>query len=393
MAQLDGVNTEKLQGGLNRLAVSTDDHFALIVGDIPVGAIATAINNAGKGVVITSPYDAEKIGINESFDSNNDLTLYEDVKEFFRLAPEATLYLFNSTVPAEVKSFINQNKEIKGFAQYFEYNLAVPNLISSVTAQQVLVNELALQNRLIDFAVVGPKGLDAFDENLFALNAPNVSVCIACNSNSGVPSLGALLGMIAVRKISENLGSVDIENKPRTKRGTQDYPLTDTLVEKWPVAYLTDGNTTESVDESFLTNLKDNGYIFAATYEGYDGVFFESSYTCVARISDFAFIEYNRVWNKAARIIRATLLPRVKGKVKKEVSTGFIASTTISFWKGLVNKALNQLIASDDISGYEVEISQKQIVNEQNPCIVKARIVADGIVHEFLVQLGLTNSI
>lgn len=393
MAKLEGVNVEKLQGGLNRLATSTDNHVALIVTGIPAGAIATAVNNSGKGVVLTSVFEAEQLGINESFDSNNGLTVYRDIVEFFRLAPEATLYLFNSAVAADVKTFINQNKEIKGVALYFEYDSGEPNLVATINAQQVIINELAAQNRLIDFITVAPIGLDDFSEDLFALSAPNVSVCIACMDDSGVPSLGSFLGMQAVRKISENIGSVDIENKPRGKKGRQDYPLTDDLLDLWPVAYLTDGTTTEESDESVINNLKAKGYIFAASYEGYEGVYFENSYTCVSRISDFAFIEHNRVWNKAARIIRATLLPRVKSKVKKEPTTGYIASTTVSYWISLCNKALEAMIKSDDISGFEVEISQKQIVNDQNPCVVKALVVADGIVHEFTVQLGLTNSI
>lgn len=393
MGQLSGVDVEKLQGGLGRLATGTDNHVALVLGGIPVGDVATAIANSGKGVVITSPYAAEQLGINESFDANNDLKAHEQIVEFFRLAPEATLYLFSSAVKADLKGFLNQNKEIKGYAVNATITALGANLVSTVNAQQEIINEFALENRLIDFCIVGADALDVFTEDLFELEAPNVSVLVASSDASGITATGAYLGMIAVRKINENAGSVDIQKKPLDKRGTVDYTLTDSVLGKWNEAFLSSGVTVDSLDNSVLRDIIAKGFIVAASYEGYPGVFFEDSYTCIDRGSDFAFIENNRTWNKAARIIRATLLPQVKGVVKKDPSTGFIAITTVSNWTQLLNKNLDRMIADDEISGYEVYINPQQIVNSTAPVKVKASIVADGIVHAFEVAVGLTNSI
>lgn len=393
MARLSGVKTEKLQGGLNRLATGTDNHIAIVCGSIPVGAIATAINNAGKGVVITAPYDAEVLGINESFDANNNCKLYEDIVEFFDFAPTATLYLFNSIIKADLKTFINQNKEVKGYGFNVDFNSVAPNVVSAINEQKLIVNEFAAENRLIDFVVIGFDSLDDYSEDLYSLTAPNVSVCVACSDASGIVRVGSALGMLAARKINENLGSVNIENKPLAKRGTQDYPLTDEVKNRWVEAYLPNGETVDSIDKTVLNAIISKGYIVAAAYEGYSGFFFENSYTCIDRESDFAFIENNRTWNKAARIIRATLMPEVKGRVKKDPETGFIASTTVGRWTGLVNKALEKMVVADEISGFDIYINEKQIVTETAPAKVKASIVADGIVHEFEVAVGLTNSI
>src|SRR5690554_2126992 len=97
MAQLEGVHIEKLQGGLQRLAEGTDNHVAYMI-ELPAGDVKTAINNNGKGVVLNSVFDAEQLGINESFDANNSLNLYDQIVEFFRLAPDAALYLFDTIV-------------------------------------------------------------------------------------------------------------------------------------------------------------------------------------------------------------------------------------------------------------------------------------------------------
>lgn len=392
MGQLSGVDVEKLQGGLNRLAVGTDNHFAVILSGIPDGAVATAINNAGKGVAITSVFAAEQLGINESFDANNDLKAHEQISEFFRLAPEATLYIFDSSVKADLMTFIRQNKEIKGFG--LNVSIDTPaNLVIEINRFEVIINEFAAENRLIDCCILGADGLDDYTEDLFALEAPNVSVLVACSDASGVVGVGSFLGMLAVRRINENAGSVDIQNKPLAKRGTEDYPLTDSKLGKWLEAYLSSGVTVESLDTTVLKDIISKGYIVAASYEGYPGVFFEDAYTCVDRGSDFAFIENNRTWNKASRIIRATLLPRVKGVVKKDPETGFIAITTVSNWTQLLNRNLDRMVANDEVSGYEVYINPKQVVNSTEPVKVKASIVADGIVHAFEVAVGLTNSI
>lgn len=392
MAELKGVNVHKLQGGLGRSNGNVDNHVAYIV-TLPATEVATAVNNSGKGVVLTSAYDAEVLGINASYDANNSLNVYDQIVEFFRLAPEAKLYLFNSVVEADLKGFINQNKEIKGYGVNITYNSETPNLLTSINFHQAIVNAFAAENRLIDFVFIGADKLDVFTTNLFEQTAPTVSVFIGCEKADEKVSIGSALGMIAVRNVNENIGSVDIQEKPRAKRGTIDYSLTDATQNRWLTAYLSDGREVSAILNTELNALKAKGYIVVAGYEGYPGQFIENSYTCIERASDFAFIENNRVWNKAARLIRTTLLPKVKGVVKKNPTTGFIATTTVSYWEQLINKALDTMVSDDEISGYEVSINPEQVVSATEPVVVKASVVADGIVHEFDVAIGLTNQI
>lgn len=393
MAQLQGVTTEKLQGGLNRQSENTDSHFAYIVGGIAELDVDAAVNNNNQGVRLNSVYDAEQLGFNESFDSNNTVNFYHEITEFFRFAPQGSLYLFNKITEADITEFLLNNKDVKGYAVEETIDVG-QTLEASIAKHQTIVNALAAQNRLIDTVLVCPESLADFTVDLRGLEAPQLSVLIASSDAVNfLPAWGSVLGMLAVRKISENLGSVDIENKPVDKRGTQDYTLTDSLAERWLNAFLIDGRSVDSLNISEVLDIISKGYIMAASYQGYSGYFFENSHTCIDKSSDFAYIENNRVWNKAARIIRTTLLPRVKSKVKKDPTTGFIASTTVSYWTGLLNKALESMIVEDNISGFEVSINEKQIVNSEAPVKVKAEIVADGIVHSFEVAVGLTNNI
>lgn len=393
MAQLEGVNIEKLQGGLNRTNPEADSHFGYVMTGMASLPEHSAVNNNGNGVKIKSVFEAEALGFNESFDANNNLNYYAQIVEFFRLAPDGVLYLLSATTTADIKAFVLVNTSIKGYAVDFIQDGATSIADADIEAHQTLINELALQNRLIDFAVIGITSGTNPTLDLFTLNCPNVSVSLACEHNDGLTALGSLLGMLAVRKISENLGSVDIESKPLHKRGTTDYPLTDIVLDKWVNAYLPDGTSVKGLNKSELVALTDKGYVLAASYEGYPGFFFNNSYTAIERSSDFAYIENNRVWNKAARLIRQTLLPRVKSKVKKDPTTGYIASTTASYWETLLNNTLNQLVVRNDISGFQISIDKKQVVNSTSPVKIKALIVTQGIVHEFEVAVGLTNNI
>jgi len=393
MAELSGVKIEKLQGGLGRKSPSTDAHLALIIKTTGNAALDAIISNTGKGLALTSLTQAESLGLTSSASANGASPFYEHISEFFRLAPEGTLYLFNDRTVATVVSFLKENKEIKGFAIVDDFGVATQEAIIS-QYQSNVIDVLKTENRLIDFGIIGWNNFNFANAiDLTELTSPQISVLVVGSGTSNFAAVGAFLGMIAVRKVNENAGSVDIQNKPLEKRGATDYTLTDKNKGLWVNPKLTGGATISSLTKAQLLSLESKGYIYAASYEGYPGAFFTNSKTCISQASDYCFIENNRVWNKAARALRIALLPEVKGVVKKNPTTGYIKSTTVSRWTGIANKALEALVANDEISGFENYINPAQVVNSTQPVKIKCTVVMDGIVHEFEVALGLTNSI
>ena len=393
MAELAGVKIEKLQGGLGRKNPSTDSHVALIIKATGNAALDAIISNAGKGLILTSLSQAESLGLTLSASANGASPFYEHISEFFRLAPEGTLYLFNNKTVANLLAFIKENKEIKGFGIVDDFGAATQEA-TIAQYQSGIINVLATENRLIDFGIIGWNNFNVANvSDLTELDAPQISVLVVGSGTSNFAAVGAFLGMLAVGKVNENAGSVDIQNKPLEKRGSSDYTLTDKNKGLWVNPKLTGGATISSLTKAQLTDLENKGYIYAASYEGYPGAFFTNSKTCISQASDYCFIENNRVWNKAARTLRIALLPEVKGVVKKNPTTGFIKSTTISRWTGIGNKALEQMVTNDEISGFDIYINPQQVVNSTQPVKIKASVVMDGIVHEFEVALGLTNSI
>lgn len=407
----EGVKINKLNGGLGGSNDSTDGVVALVVAlagaDLPEGVAHH------KPYQLLQPRDAESLGFNAAFDANKKELVYDTVTEFFRLAPEAVLHLI--TVPvakpsvimasAGLQAALREAKEVKGLG-IIGTTETVALLAPEVDAIQVVVDAFRADHRLIDFVVLAGMGgaaptAVADYPDLRTRKAPNVSVSIAQDpavaaidaAYAKYADMGGVLGMLAVRGVNENLGSVNINRKPSSRRGEADYPLTSPGLGRWLSAALSDGTLVSSLSPADLKALTAKGYIYAGSYEGYDGIFFNSSPTAVEKASDYAYIERNRVWNKAARLIRSTLLPEVKGVVKKDPTTGYIKSTTIARWSGLLNAALERMAAAEEISGFGVYINPKQVLSESSPLVVKASVVSDDIVHEFEVDLGLTKQV
>lgn len=409
MAQLTGVAVNKLDGGLGRRNPSTDNVVALVIA-MSLDGLDLEQNQAKK---ILQVADAERIGVNASYDANNTVLVYHHITEIFRLSPDATVYLIptaqgaiTEAILTDILPTVRANQDIKGLAfNGFDNTISdMPALVELV--QSKFIDKLFSENRYIDFALLEGKGtgatISATDiADLRTKAAPQVSVVIAQDPSianidpayKNYAAVGSALGMLSVRKINENIGSVNIKNKPAGKKGTSDYPLTYSADGLWLDSNLSDGTIAQSLSKTDLKTLTNKGYIYASSYEGYGGIFFSNSPTCVEKKSDYSFIENNRTWNKAGRVIRLTLIPEVKGTVKKDPQTGFIKSTTISRWQGLLNKALEQMVIDDEISGFAIYIDPNQYLSEDDPLKIKAQIVKDDIVHEFEVDLGYTQKI
>jgi hypothetical protein len=408
MANLEGVNLKKLDGGLGRTS-ETNDAVILVVGSMPIVGSTLVYN---KVVELIQIKDLEDLGVNESFDANNQVLAYYQVSESFRLAPESTILFMpvaeDSTIQAkttEILTAIRGNKNVRGLA-LFGFTNDISTLADEVEVLQAsIVDEIKKDGVLLDFVLVEGKGKAdvVFNdlEDLRAKNAPQISVIIAQDTDVAKQdanylyhaAVGSAVGMIAVRKVNENMGSTNIKVKPDDAKLSNVYSLTDEALGKWKNAGISIGTSMDELSAVQVKSLNTKGYIFAGSYADAAGFYFSNSCTCVTKASDYAYIENNRTWNKAARYIRTALTPEIKGTVKKDPQTGYIKSTTTSRWQKSAEKALEKMLIADEISGSSVYINPKQIVNEDNPVKIRVMVVSDDIAHEFDVELGLTNKV
>lgn len=409
-----GANINQLNGGLGRTSDNQDRVIVLICG------MTSTANVVAKTVYpIIDITSAETLGITAATDSNNAELVHYHLSEMFRLCPGFTYYLIpvvkTTTVAAlvadtailgAIRSIANVN--VIGIAGIASAALDVINV--DVLALQGMVNAFASEKHLIDGVILegiakaaganyNNAGVDIF--NLRTLAAKNISVVIGQDPTQTAlnaayakhAAVGTVLGMIAVRRVHEDLGSVNIEVKPSSRKGEESYSLVDTIAGRWLSASLSDGTPFANLTYAQQTALSDKGYIYVGKFTDYDGYYLSGCPTAVEVTSDYAYFNLNCIWNKAARIIRNTLIPRVRSKVPKETATGYIKSTWITDATGAVLKRLNPMITVDNIDAADAYINPAQTVNESTPMQITAQVQVGDIVHEFDVELGLTSKI
>ena len=397
MGQLKGFTLKKAEGGLGRIA-STKDNLFLVVAAMAV--TGTQLTH-GEAKSIIQLKDAEALGITESFDANQKVLTHYHLSEIFRLAPESQIILLPVAVgkmqdsTAQIVKTIRANKQIKGVG-LFGFTNDLSTIASDVEELQTqIVEALKPDGILIDFVLVEGRGKEGLEVNNFAdlkeKNAPQVSVIIA--QDKGIAAVDDAYKYHA-SNVSENLGSVDIENKPENAKGGNTYPLTDEGKKRYISAGISTGQSAEELSNEQLKLLNDKGYILAGQYADMAGFFLSNSPTCVSKSSDYTYIENNRVWNKAARLVRQTLSPRIKSKLPKNPQTGYLKDSIVTSLQELAGKAIErQMVVTGEISGYAVSIDAKQTVTEEMPLKVKIRLVPDDILHAIEGEIGLTSNL
>lgn len=396
----EGVLFNKGQGGLNRTKASTDAVMALVV--YTPEAANPGMNKAIRAI---QPLDLDEAGFGESYDANNAVLLRHHAEEFFAYAPEGTLYVVptdKATAAAffgsdEAKAIFREQTDVKRIG--FTYNAEVVDLDlqAEANASQAFIAALAEDHILLDGIYLEGRGIGTGAANLRELTAANVSVVIAQDmaiaakdaAYNKYAAIGSVLGMRAARKVNENLGSVDVINKPLGSRGDISFPLTRETAESWLKAALSDGTPISSLTRAERKQLTDYGYIYAGAFQGFGGYYFNGEPTCVEIASDYSSGESNGVWNKAARGIRAALLPKVRGWFKRSVATGALTATMTKNLENLAGKPLQTMMVNEEISGYEIVIPVGQNPNDQTPLSVKATVTLGAIIHEFEVDLSL----
>ena len=379
MGSLKGVNIQR-----GTIGASVDQGADAITGLLATGvAVAADAANGisgialGQTVKLTSLTDAEAYGINESYDSTNSLSVYRHISEFYRMFPNGTLYLMLYSGDMEAafaeqyakKLIIDANGEIRilGIANTpaaatEEYLNGFPeDVFGSIQLGQQLYDwafstfrpcQIILEGR--DFnAANAASALDLRNITISnqVLEAFKVSVCIAQDwkfadgldaIRKKMADLGTMLGSIAKHGANENIGEVEGGN------------LVDTTNNKWLVAGLSNHQTVAGWD-SQLEALDSKGYIFAISYTGIAGYYWNNDHTCtpIKKDKDGYFneytISYGRVHDKAVRDLRTCLLPKVKSTQPVDPDTGKLPQALVTYFERLADDDVFNAMAAEGL--------------------------------------------
>lgn len=435
MSTLNDVVITKLSGGLGRRNPEQD-----MVSGLLFSGLETSKLKFDQIQRLASLEDAENLGITENYDIKGQSAYYQ-IQQFFRMNPSGDLYVmlvgtevYSDTVKKAMSMQEKANGNIRQMAIIFSGATTFAQTKDALVIAQEQA-DLAYADYMPFEIILEGKGFNAAIEadspSLALLNSENVSVVIAMDVEKAfeqkliqqdtnkayilksgeelVPSqsssdiynvrdadglkkdgsvvlefafqesykntaaVGLALGALSKAKVSENIAWIEKFN------------LTGNGFAK---PGFVGGKEIKSLGD--LRTLNEKRYIFTQTHTGLAGVYFNDSHTCTTGTSDFAYIENNRTVNKATRLLRTALLPKLASPVLVDIDGKLPQSVSKSF-EDLCRNALEGMVANQEVSAFDVYVDPKQNILSTSELKVKAEITPVGTARKIMVDLGFKN--
>ena len=358
MASLKGVNI--IRGKLGASAGVGSDG---ICGLLATG-VATSELELLEAVELHSTDDLEALGITQEYDTENHLCVYRHVSEFFRIAGDgATLWLMLYTgttddifddggaarqliatakgeirilalanTPGENDEPVVLNTLIQKAQNFYDWTFETFRPCQVVLEYNGFAANTAVAAQDLKEIVIGSSTLEAF----------KVSVCIGqdyqyadqfTDSRRTMADVGTMLGSISAKQVNGNIGEVATGNLTNATKGI------------WIEAGLSNHKKISQWD-SQLETLDEKGYIFAVSYSGFAGFYWNNDYTCTPVIKDKDgyfneyTISYGRVIDKCVRGLRTALLPYVKSSQPVDPKTGKLPPALCTNFEAIADNAV-----------------------------------------------------
>lgn len=197
-------------------------------------------------------------------------------------------------------------------------------------------------------------------------------------TGKSITQLGIALGILSASAVSEDFGE---PAKFNISDGTEN-----------DVPAFANGKllSDASLNDSALDAIDAKRHIFSQKYIGYAGTYFNENHTAITAASDYAYINDNRVIDKAIRGIYSALIPYLKSKLLKN-SDGTLATTTIDFLETQALQPLYQMARDQDlgdVAATDVYIDPTQNVTSTNLLIINVTLNEDGIARNIQIPIS-----
>ncbi len=368
--------------------------------------------------------DAVALGIDEAYDTDNDVRVYRHIKEFYRKAKEGTpLCLVVGTSASTMDELIanygeqmivDAGGEMRRLAVAFNPpTVYAPTYVDGL--EETVRLSLPLAQSLADFAWDSDRPLNVFLEgrginglvasqlNLkdilvseVLLQYNNVSVFIGqdwdyAETLNGeakkFADVGTMLGVSSSIAVNQNIGEVD----------TLDISDANNLI--WVTAGLSNHQTINAV-ETDLIDYDAKGYIFAIAYTGLTGFRFNDDHVCAPeQVDENGYLNINTIAlgltiNKAKRQLRQRLLPKVKSVVPVDTSTGKLSTGMIKYFEGLGNAAFDYMAGRGEISGGATVVDpDSDLLTGDKALSVSFTVVPTGTIKTIAGTINLKTSL
>ncbi|MCX6276937.1 MAG: DUF2586 family protein [Bacteroidetes bacterium] len=395
---MNDVTINKLGGGLGRRLPNQDMYSGLLANGVAVSGTGKA--ELGKIYRLKSTADAAAIGIDADYDHDNTVLVYEHISEFFRVNPNGDLFLMLVGKDVTYAEMLNKDEayakklllESEGYIRQLgvAFNPTTPvadftATAAAITNAQALAVDEYTRHRPVLIVLEG-KGFDPDAVSLTDFRAMNSEyVAVMCGQALPVTELdaaflcyaavGTMLGAVSKAAVNEKISWVEKFNMyggNLTAAGIGGAALTE----------LTEGQ---------LESLEGKGAIFFRTHTGKAGIYFNNSHACTESVSDYAYLENTRTINKAVRLIREIMLPRLDSPVLIDEATGKLSPEVVKSWESDGRRALEEMLRKDEISSLDVFIDPDQNILATSELEISFWIVPTGSASKITVSIGFTN--
>jgi hypothetical protein len=324
-------------------------------------------------------------------------TWYYHISEFFRISPKGFLWLNFQAVPAtytytEVQDFQTfTNGEMRQLGIFVDSKALA---VSDTTAIQNICNLLDAQKMPLSVIYAGDikavtnvstlTDLATFSNNKVSVvvgqDGAGQGNAIFYATGKSVTTLGATLGAVSLASVSENIGWVS------------KFDMSNGL-ELDTIAF---ANGVKFSDASVTSNLLDaidlKRYIFLRKFPNKSGSFHNDSHTVITPSSDYAFIENNRVIDKAIRGVDEALTPSLNSPLLLNTN-GTLANSTIAFLTGQAGVITDEMVRNGEASAITVTIDPSQNVASSSKVVVAINIFPIGVARNIVVNIGFKTTL
>lgn len=429
MGSLKGVNIQR-----GTLGANTSGNQDAVSGLLATGVAVAANQEAGisgialkQTVRLTCMADAAAYGIDEAYDGTNHLSVFRHISEFYRKAGEGTpLYLMLYEGDMEAAFADDTAKQFIIDAEGNIRQLAISNTpTAAIVEGMTYVDGLPVDvhasiqkgQQLYEWAYstfrpcqIILEGRDFHAENAASacdlrnisisgqvLQAYKVSVCIgqdwkAADTLDDIrkkrADVGTMLGCVAAKAVNQNIAEVEGGS------------LVDAVNNIWLVGGLSNHQTVAGWD-SQLEALDTKGYIFPIIYTGISGYFWNNDHTCtpVIRDKDGYFneytISYGRTHDKAVRLLRVCLLPKVKSTQPVDPQTGLLPKSIVTYFEKLADgDVFDKMAAAGEITDGKTTVdATSNLLITPRELKVSFVVVPTGQIDEIKGVINLKTSI
>lgn len=400
----------KAGGALGRVSASTDGSAALLASGVAVDGKFVL----GDILTLQSLADADAIGIDQAYDTDNGVLLYQHIKNFYSEAPDGTtlrvMVCANTVTMAQMlakdgdyaaKLLEAAGGDVRLLAvsrvpqaeyapthQWEGSNVEIDeDVIGAIAAGQLLADDMLDKNRPVnifvearDFQGTVADLPDLRDGN--TVSAHHVSAVLCANpdvsaTHAAYAAVGLALGRVAAISTSRNAG--------RVKDGAVSFIK----------AGISGGVSNSELSDAQLQSLSDKGYWVLRAYDGISGWRFFDDWTCIPNTSDWSCVSRCRPFDKAVRVAFLTYQTELLDDILVDPDTGKLNAAVTGSYQSKIENAINlscKIGQSDaELSGVSAYVDPEQNVLANDKVAIQLSIVPKGMTRAIVVDLSYSN--